>query len=130
NAAGSTAATTAATARVAAAPPVNTAAPAISGLSRAGGTLRADRGHTTGKPAISYAYQWRRCDAGGANCADIANATNATYTLTSADVGTTTRVFVTATNTAGPATATAAPSAKIDPVAPVNTTAPAISGTT
>ena len=115
NGAGSTPATTAASARVAAAPPVNTAAPAISGTTRDGGTLTADRGTWTGTPTITYAYQWRRCDAAGANCADIANATNATYTLTSADVGTTTRVVVTASNTAGTATATAAQSAQIDP---------------
>src|SRR6185312_15240399 len=108
---------------------VNTAAPTISGTPRDGGTLTVDKGTWTGTPAISYAYQWRRCDANGANCADIAKATGTTYSLTPADVGTTTRVVVTATNAGGTATATAAQTAKVDPVAPVNTTAPAISGT-
>ena len=36
-----------------------------------------------------YTYQWRRCDASGANCADIAGATGATYALGTADVGST-----------------------------------------
>jgi hypothetical protein len=42
-----------------------------------------------GTAPISYAYQWQRCDSNGANCANIASATSATYTLTSGDVGST-----------------------------------------
>ena len=55
---------------------------------------------------ISYGYQWQRCDTTGANCADIAGATAATYTATAADTGRRVRVVVTATNTAGSASAT------------------------
>src|SRR4029079_1526071 len=117
------------TARIDAVAPANTTLPSISGTTRDGQTLTADRGTWTGTPNITYAYQWRRCDVSGANCADIAGATAATYTLASADVGTTTRVVVTATNTAGSTAATSAAAAKVDPTPPVNTVAPTITGT-
>ena len=45
-----------------------------------GSTLTAQTGTWTGTPQIAYAYQWQRCDANGANCADIAGATSRTYT--------------------------------------------------
>jgi hypothetical protein len=53
----------------------------------------------------------------GANCSNIASATSTTYTLTSADVGSTLVVSVTATNTAGQATAVVAPSNGREPAA-------------
>lgn len=46
---------------------------------------------------LTYAYQWVRCDAAGANCVDISGATSATYLVTGADVGSTIRSEVTAT---------------------------------
>ena len=54
--------------------------------------LTAAAGSWTGTQPISYGYQWRRCDSAGANCVDIAGATGQTYTLASADVGSTARV--------------------------------------
>ena len=48
----------------------------------------------------SRAYQWRRCNAAGASCADIAGETGTTYTLVAADLGQTIRVVETATKTA------------------------------
>ena len=62
---------------------------------------------------MSYAYQWRRCDAAGANCVDIAGATGSTYDLTAADVGSTIRVIVTATNAGGSDSASSAASAPV-----------------
>lgn len=56
----------------------------------------------------TFAYQWQHCDAAGANCADIAGATAQTYGVTAADVGTTLRVVVKASNRFGVATATSA----------------------
>ena len=44
----------------------------------------------------SRTYQWRRCDSGGANCADIAGETGTSYTLVAADLGQTIRVVETA----------------------------------
>jgi hypothetical protein len=55
--------------------------------------------------AVSFTYQWRRCDTGGASCANIVGATAKTYTLTSADVGNRLRVRVRASNSAGASTA-------------------------
>jgi fibronectin type 3 domain-containing protein len=129
NAAGATAATSNASAKIAAAPPVSTTAASFSGATRDGETLTAERGAWTGTPPLAYTYQWRRCDAAGANCADIAGATNATYALTSTDVGTTTRLVVTATNAAGSASSTSTAGARVNPTPPVNTASPTISGT-
>src|SRR5262249_12264131 len=53
-----------------------------------------------GKP-LYFAFQWRQCDAAGANCVDIADATRETYRPTTDDVGHSLRVVVTAT---GPTT--------------------------
>ncbi len=57
-----------------------------------------------------FAYQWERCDPTGANCAAVPAATTPLYTVGAADVGTTLRQQVTATNTSGNATVTSAPS--------------------
>ncbi len=76
-------------------PPANTAPPQISGQAAAGQTLSASHGSWTQTPT-GYSYQWEACDASGANCKTISGATSATYTLTSANVGNTIRVLVTA----------------------------------
>jgi fibronectin type 3 domain-containing protein len=96
-----------------------------------GQSLTADPGSWSGTAPISYAYQWRRCDSGGANCADIAGATAQTYALVSADVGSTMRVAVTGSNGVGSATATSAQTAVVAAAAtpPANTSPPTISGT-
>ena len=129
NTAGSSAATTAASVQVAAAPPVNTSVPTVAGVATEGATLSAQPGSWTGTPAISYANAWQRCDAAGANCAAIAGATATTYTTTAADTGRRIRVAVTATNSAGSATAVSA-TASVNPAAPANTAAPSVTGTT
>jgi hypothetical protein len=111
NAGGSTTAASNQTALVAAAPvgtpPTNTALPAISGSAVVGQTLTASSGSWSWAPT-SYAYQWRRCDSAGANCANLSGATANSYALQSADAGSTLRVVVTATNTAGSTSATSA----------------------
>jgi hypothetical protein len=62
--------------------------------------LTAHNGSWTNEPT-SFAYQWQRCDTSGANCSPISTATAQTYPLTSADVGSTLRVAVTAENPGG-----------------------------
>jgi hypothetical protein len=129
NDAGSTSATSAQTAVVAATPPLNTGAPTVSGAARDGNTLTVDKGTWSGTPTITYAYQWRRCDGAGAGCVDIAGATGTTYTATSSDVGSTIRAVVTATNAGGSTSAATVQTATVAPAPPVNTAAPTISGT-
>jgi Laminin G domain len=87
-------------------PPVNTAPPAILGSAQQGQTLTATPGSWSGAQPIGYAWQWQRCDTSGANCAPVGTADS--YTLTSADVGSTIVVAVTASNSAGSATASSA----------------------
>jgi hypothetical protein len=93
--------------------PANTAAPTVSGLARQGQTLSASTGSWTNSPS-GYVYQWRRCDSGGNNCASVGGAAGQSYLLAGADVGSTVRVQVTATNGAG---STAAASAQTPVVA-------------
>jgi concanavalin A-like lectin/glucanase superfamily protein len=115
----------------AASPPVNTQPPNISGTPQQGQTLTATTGNWSGAQPIAYAFQWRRCDAAGANCTDIAGATGTSYQATSADVDRTLRVVVTATNSAGSDTATSGATSVVQSVSapPTNTAAPTISGT-
>lgn len=90
-------------------PPTVRATPTIQGEAREGKTLTATRGEWGGKTPIRYAYQWRRCQQDGANCANIGGQTNATYAVRAADVDRTIRVRVTATNDDGSATAVSQP---------------------
>jgi hypothetical protein len=85
--------------------PVNTSLPTIAGTAVEGETLTGTAGAWTGTEPLSYAYQWRRCDATGAECADVPEATSPDYALTGADVGFTLRLAVTVTNGGGAATA-------------------------
>jgi len=84
-----------------AAAPVNTVAPDVTGTEEVYYELTCDRGTWTGVPVPSYAYQWIRCDAAGANPVDISGATGSTHTLVEADEGATIRCRVTGTNSEG-----------------------------
>src|SRR5438876_1015975 len=75
-------------------------APLLAGSRRVGRPLRASHGSWSGMPP-SFAYRWRRCDAGGAGCAPIAGATARSYTLRVGDLGARLRVIVVASNVAG-----------------------------
>jgi hypothetical protein len=116
----------------AAAAPVNTAPPTITGTPTVGQTLTATDGTWSNSPT-SFSYQWQRCNGGGNNCASISGATNKSYALTATDAGHAIRVRVTAANADGSATAasdaTTAVAPAVSTAAPKNTSAPTISGT-
>jgi hypothetical protein len=113
--------------------PMNTSPPTISGTAEEELELTASTGSWTGLEPMTYAYQWRRCDASGSGCASVAGANNSTYVLTSADVGGTIRVVVTASNSSGSKSATSGKISVVAPspsaaTAPSDTALPAISG--
>src|SRR5262249_11575753 len=106
---------------VAATAPAETAGPTISGTARDGETLTTTAGSWSGSPTIHYAYQWELCDAEGESCSEISAANATTYTAGRGDVGHTLRAVVTATNVAGSASATTAPSGAVtEPESPHN----------
>ena len=108
--------------------PSNTAAPTIGGTTTDGMTLTVSNGSWSGSTPFAFSYQWRRCDSSGTTCSDILGATNASYALTSGDIGSTIGANVAATNGAGSATAAAPATAAVIAAAPANTVAPALSG--
>ncbi|HJQ07351.1 MAG TPA: S8 family serine peptidase [Nocardioides sp.] len=99
--------------------PAPVTAPTVSGSAQSGQTLTATSGSWSNSPT-SYAYRWQRCDGTGAGCADVAGATTATYLLSSADVGSTVRVVVTASNAGGSTSAASVPTSVV--TSPVATT--------
>ncbi|HEY7620566.1 MAG TPA: hypothetical protein VH834_12380, partial [Solirubrobacteraceae bacterium] len=106
-----------------------TITPPAGGVAHDGQALSADPGTWNGTGQLAYRYQWQQCDAGGANCHDIAGATNSTFTPTASLVGSTVRVVVTATNDAGTSTPViSAPIAVKASSPPVNTAPPVLSG--
>lgn len=128
NSAGSTTASSAATAVVLPVPPVNSAPPVVSGATRLGEILVVSPGSWSGAPT-SYGFQWERCDAEGAACSAVGGATAETYPLGGDDMGRRVRVVVTASNAGGSGSAASAPTAIVLPEPPANLVPPAVSGT-
>lgn len=117
----STSAGTSAVAQIQA--PANISVPTISGSPQTSQVLSAGNGVWSNSPT-SYTYQWK------ADAVNISGATNASYTLTSGEVGKVITVTVTATNAGGSTSATSAATATVTaPVAPTNASVPVISGT-
>lgn len=85
-----------------AAAPANTVLPAISGTQQQGHALVGTTGTWTGNAIPGYLFQWKR---GGVA---ITGATNSTYTLAAADVGTVITLTVTAVNQVSSVAATSA----------------------
>ncbi len=100
----------------AAPPPANTALPQVSGEARETETLTGTIGSWAGGPT-SFAEQWMRCaTASGTNCSPIPGASSLTYVPVRADVGSTLRLRVTATNGVGPTSAESAPTKIVQPL--------------
>ena len=129
NTTGTGTSTTDPTAAVAAAPPVATSAPAVTGNAVAGATLTMSRGGWSATADTAYAYSWQRCAADGTGCAAIAGATTTTYKLAAADVDQTLKAVVTATNPDAAVPSSSAASAKVKPAPPAATVLPVLSGT-
>ena len=102
--------------------PVNTVAPVISGTTTLGSVLTTTNGTWTGTTPITYSYQWKR------NGSNILGETNSTYTLVVADSSANITCSVTATNSVGSSTTTSN-TITAGNYAPINTVAPAITGT-
>lgn len=115
NASGSGVASSTTVGPVAAAPPAVVKWPRVTGAAQSGQVLTGSTGTWSGTPPLSFAFQWRRCDATGAACGDIAGATARTYTLTDADIGSTVRLRVFASNAVGTSYQSSPPSALVTP---------------
>jgi GH25 family lysozyme M1 (1,4-beta-N-acetylmuramidase) len=115
--------------------PLLSTPPTIVGAPQAGQPLAAVPGTWEGGKPLTFAYQWRLCDAAGATCTSIAGATGETYRPASTDVGHALKVIVTATSAGGAATATTTPSATVSSAGtapgarPANVKPPQILGT-
>lgn len=103
--------------------PLNTEAPRVEGEAKEGATLETTNGSWLGLSPTKYTYRWERCTASG--CETIKGASKQAYALATADVGSTVRAVVTASNAAGESSATSAASATVAGK-PANVSAPAI----
>ena len=128
NSAGSTQAASPATSLIGALLPSNTGLPSITGSLIDGQLLSAATGSWSGTAPVSYAYQWQLCNSAGEACKDIAGAIESTLSLLSGEVGSTVRVVVTATNSAGSTQATSAATSLVGALLPGNTSLPSITG--
>src|SRR5262249_7952656 len=90
---------------------VNTGLPVVSGVAQVGPTLSVSSGSWSGSSRLSFAYQWQRC-ASPSSCVNVGG-NQATYVLSAADLGSTLQVVVTASNSAGSASATSAATAVV-----------------
>ncbi|MCW2992664.1 MAG: hypothetical protein JWQ18_159, partial [Conexibacter sp.] len=120
---GSSTVASAPTVTVVAATPGSSTAPRLSGGSRVGDQLTTSDGGWN-PAAASVAYQWQRRVSGVYT--DIAGATSNTYTLASADAGTSVRAKVTATNADGDGVGYSAATATVvaPPIPPSTIVAP------
>ena len=128
NGGGETSAASGPTAVVTPLGPVNEVLPTISGEAKEGQTLTAENGTWTESPT-GYSYQWKRCNESGASCKSIPGATSQMYSAVLADVKSTLRVSVTASNAGIFSIPAVSPASQvIGSASPVNTLAPTITG--
>jgi hypothetical protein len=127
NTQGTTTAAAAATGVVATVLPVLAYVSRITGVLQVSQTIQVTNAtwHTT--PDTRYAFQWQRCDANGANCADIGGARGQSYRLQAADARLRLRVVSTASNPDGTTSGATTVTAPILPAAPGLMVAPRLS---
>ena len=114
----------------ASAAPVNQALPVITGATTLGSTLSVSTGTWAVAPTIVN-YQWLRCTSNTdrTKCSTISGATTNKYVVTASDTSNYFLVSVTALDSTGSGTTVSSAITGIVIVPPVNTVAPAISGT-
>jgi GH25 family lysozyme M1 (1,4-beta-N-acetylmuramidase) len=100
--------------------------PAVVGTAQSGIQLAAVPGAWSGGKPVAFTYQWSTCDAAGAGCVALPGATLETYKPTSADVGHALAVTVTATTSAGTATASSRATLAVRAGGAPGTTPPAV----
>jgi alpha-tubulin suppressor-like RCC1 family protein len=106
--------------------PVNTTPPTIAGKAQEGVTLKAKEGKWSGG-SIAYSFQWQRCEP-ELECTNIPLATTSEYTARYVDIGSSLRVLVTASNSAGTTELFTERTSAVVGVAPKNTELPVITG--
>jgi hypothetical protein len=84
--------------------PVSTQQPNPAGKAQDGQKVTVDNGKWSGLTPMTFTYQWQSCTAAGA-CTDIAGATANGYTVVASEVGSMLCATVTASNSAGKASA-------------------------
>jgi hypothetical protein len=99
--------------------PSTSSQPRITGTAKVGETLTAQPNSWNGTKPIQLSYRWRLCDEKGGDCVST-TLTSQSIKLTSAMAGKTVRVVVTATNSAGSASAVSDPSPVIQPASGSN----------
>lgn len=76
---------------------------------------KVDNGYWTGGSLV-FSYQWRRCNAAGLECLNIASANGETYIPSASDVGFTLSIAVTGTNSMGSETVYSKPTDVVKPL--------------
>jgi hypothetical protein len=102
----------------------------ISGTAQTGQTLSVSTANWDNRPT-AYVYQWKQASSVGGVYADIVGASSATLVLQDGDVGYFFKVVVTASNSGGTSvSSTSSATSVVLDIAPVNTAAPIVNGTT
>ncbi len=81
--------------------PTNTGLPTVTGTAQVGQTLTGSKGSWASEYLTDFAYDWLRCDAAGSNCATFGATGSTTDVVAAADMGSTLRFRVSATDPAG-----------------------------
>lgn len=111
-----------------AAKPTNQSPPTITGSATQGSVLSGHLGSWSGDPT-DFNTWWRRCDRHGDHCSNIAGSSgDSSYRVSGADAGHRLRFSVGAANSAGRTWAPSDPTAVVPGAAPVNLTAPVVTG--
>ncbi len=102
--------------------------PSIPTAASDGRVLTVDPGKWQSATPVTYTYKWQRCQK-GTGCTTIAGVEEQSYRLRTEDIGSTIRVFVTATNENGSKTKKTNKTGTVQPGSPLMLEFPSISGT-